>query len=139
MNMKLIGFNFSKIHAEKAEKPSGQSINVKSNIDISNIYEVKSEFIGMKESLVGVKFTYTIDYSSDFAKIDFEGTVLFSTTPKELKEILNTWKGKKVHESFKIPLFNIILKKSNIKALHLEEELNLPIHIQMPSIKSETK
>jgi len=138
--MKLIGFNFSKVHAEKSEKsekPAGQGINVKSNIDISKIYEVKSEFIGMKESLVGVKFSYAIDYNPDFAKILFEGTVLFSTNSKELKEILNVWKDKKVQEDFKIPLFNTILKKSNIKALYLEEELNLPTHMPMPSIKSE--
>jgi hypothetical protein len=57
-----------------------------------------------------------------------------------IKEILKQWESHIIPEEFKIPLFNIILKKSNFKALELEEDLLLPSHIPMPSIKpSEAK
>lgn len=135
--MKIIGFSFTKLNAEKAEKASTQNLNIKSNIDISDIYEVKSDFLNSKDTLVGVKFNYSISYEPEYAKIYFEGAVIFSVTQEEAKEILNSWKDKKVNELFKVPLFNTILKKSNIKALHLEEELNLPTHIPMPSVKAE--
>ncbi len=136
--MKLIGFNFTKINAQKSEKII-ENVNIKTNIDVSDIHEVKSDFFGSKESLVGVKFGYKIDYEPEFAGILFNGTVLFSTNSKESVEILNQWEQKKILDKFKIPLFNIILKKSNLRALQLEEELNLPLHIPMPSLKFEQK
>jgi len=36
-------------------------------------------------------------------------------------------------------LFNIILKKSTLKALQIEEELNIPLHMQLPSLKKQEK
>jgi hypothetical protein len=34
-------------------------------------------------------------------------------------------------------MFNIVLKKSTIKALELEDELNLPYHIPIPKVSLE--
>jgi len=34
-----------------------------------------------------------------------------------------------------VSLFNIILRKCHVKALELEEDLNLPLHVQMPSLQ----
>jgi len=134
--MKIVGINFTKINAEKLEENSNQKLNIKSNIDISDVYDVKYEFLNLKEALVGVKFTYLVNYEPNYAKISFEGIVVFSVAKEESKEILDSWREKKVLDAFKVPLFNTILKKSNIKALHLEEELNLPTHIPMPSVKA---
>ena len=136
--MKIIGFNFSSIHAEKSDN-SAENLNVKTNIDISEIHSVKSDFFNPKESLIGVKFEYKIDYEPEFAKIYFIGTVLFSMDSKESSEILKQWEDKKIPENFRMSLFNIILKKSNLRSLQLEEELNLPLHIPMPSLKPQSK
>ncbi|GAG20549.1 unnamed protein product, partial [marine sediment metagenome] len=56
---------------------------------------------------------------------------------KIAKDILKEWNDKKMSEDFRITLFNIILRKSNLKAIQLEDEMNLPIHIQLPSLKKE--
>ena len=48
---------------------------------------------------------------------------------EELKEFLKFWKENKLPEGHKIPLFNFIMSKCNIKALTLEDELALPYHI----------
>jgi len=53
------------------------------------------------------------------------------------KEVLKGWKDKETTDDFRIFLFNIILRKSNIKALQLEDELALPPHIPLPSLNKE--
>ena len=42
-------------------------------------------------------------------------------------------------EEFRILLFNIILRKANIKALELEEQMNLTLHIPLPTLKKQKK
>ena len=46
---------------------------------------------------------------------------------------------KNLPEEFRLSVFNLILKKSSLKALQLEEELNIPLHIAMPFLKAQDK
>ena len=136
--MRFIGFNFNKISVEKfLDKVENLKIDTK--IDVSEINTIKSSFFKTKEELIGVKFSYAVNYNPDFAKIEFEGTIIFALEPKMAKDILSKWKDKQMSEDFKITLFNLILRKSNLKALELEDELNLPLHIPLPSVKSQKK
>ena len=136
--MKFIGFNFTKISIEKF-KNKLEDLKIDTKINISGINKVKSDIFKNKEEILEVKFNYEITYDSEIAKISFEGLVLVSIDPKESKEILKKWEKKELLEEFKITLFNIILKKSNLKALQLEDELNLPTHITLPFIKKPSK
>ncbi len=134
--MRIIGFNFNKINIEKLnDKVENLKINTK--IDVPEIKSIKSDFFKTKEELIEVKFTYSISYDPDFAKIELAGVVLLAIEPKIAKDILKEWNDKKMPEDFKITLFNVILRKSNLKALQLEDEMNLPIHIQLPSLRKE--
>jgi hypothetical protein len=54
---------------------------------------------------------------------------------KIIKDFIKQWKQKKLPEEHRILIFNVILKKSNLKAMQLEDELNLPLHIPLPSVK----
>ena len=136
--MRYIGFNFSKISVEKfLDKVENLKIDTK--IDVSEIKAIKSSFFKTKEELISVKFNYAVNYNPDFAKIEFIGTIVFAFESKMAKDVLNQWKDKQMPEDFKISLFNIILRKSNLKALELEDELNLPLHIPLPSVKSQKK
>lgn len=132
--MKLMGFNFKKISVEKlGERPKELKINT--NIDISEIKNIKSDILKTKEEILAVGFSYIIDYSPSFATLNFKGDLLIALDPKISKELLKQWKKKKIPEELRIPIFNIILMKSNIKALELEEEMNLPLHIPLPTLK----
>ncbi len=134
--MKIIGFSFNKINIEKFnDKVENLKINTK--IDVSEIKNIKSDFFKTKEEIIEVKFTYDINYDPDFAKIELAGMILLAIEPKAVKDILKEWKNKKMSEDFRITLFNIILRKSNLKALQLEDEMNLPIHISLPMIRKE--
>ncbi len=134
--MRLIGFSFSKLNAEKfSENPNNIKINT--GIDISDIKEVKSTFFKTKEEMISVSFEYTISYEPNFAKLSFSGKVLLGVEPKKAKEVFKMWKEEKVPEDFRLVVFNIILKKSSLRALQLGEEMNLPPHFPLPSIKFE--
>lgn len=136
--MRLVGFNFTKISGEKTENKV-ESLNVNTKIDVKKISEVKSEVLKTKEEIISVKFYYGLEFNPKFAKLDFEGNILLSLESKRAKEIIKDWKNEKVNENIKGPLFNLILQKCNIKALQLEENLNLPPHFKFPTIKVEKK
>ena len=131
--MKIIGFNLTKISVNKKEKFEGK-IEVNQNIDIKNI--VKEEIPITNEEVLKIDFDFQINYSGDFAKLEFVGNILIIPEKEELKNILKSWKDKekKIPDESRVPLFNFIMSKCNIKALLLEDEINLPYHIPMPRI-----
>ena len=55
------------------------------------------------------------------------------------KEIIGSWKNKEISEEFRFFCLNIVLKKATLKALELEDDLNLPLHIQFPSFRKKEK
>ena len=134
--MRLVGFNFNKINIEKFSDKI-ENLKINTDMGISDIIEVKSDFFKTKEELIGFKFTYNINYDPDFAKIELVGDVLLAIESKTAKDILKQWKDKKIPEDFRVILFNIILKKCNLRALQLEDEMNLPPHISLPSLKKQ--
>jgi len=132
--MRVIGFNFDKISAEKL-KDRTEKLNIKTNIDISEIKQIKSDILKTKEDIVQAKFSYTVRYEPGYANIDLKGTVLLSLEEKQTKEVLKEWKKKQMPEGFRTVLFNIIMRKASLRSLHLEDELNLPLHLPLPTLK----
>lgn len=139
--MRIIGFNFTKISIEKTKELSGviEKLSTNTKIDLPEIREIKSDILKTKDELLGISFAYHVEYEPKVAKINLEGKILLSADSKTIKEILKQWKKKNMPEDFRLLVFNTILKKSTLKALHLEEELNLPLHMPMPSFRKEEK
>lgn len=138
--MQIIGFNFSKINGSKEDDfPQGTSSNM--NVEFLDITKADESFVNNKDT-ISIKFQYILDYNKEekkkthtYANITLEGTVILSTEKEESKEILNEWKKKKIPNQFKIFIFNFILRKCSIKAILLQDELNLPSHIPIPQIR----
>jgi len=134
--MKIIGFNFTKINAEKLKESFDiGELKIKTSIDVSEIKEVKTSLLKTKNKVLEIDFSFIIDYEPEIAKVDLKGKLFTSVEPKLSKEVLKKWKKKKTPDDFRNLLFNIILKKSTLKALSLEEELNLPLHMPLPSLR----
>lgn len=133
--MKLAGFNFTKINVEKGTKERPKDLKINTNIEILDITTKKSSFLKAKETFLVIQFSHMIEYGQGFAKIELSGNVALVLDSKMGKDILKEWKQKKMPVDFKIDLFNLILNKTNIRALPLEEEMNLPYHIPLPSLK----
>ena len=132
--MKIIGFNFDKIHIEKISNTL-KGLKINTNIDIKNVKSLKQEFFQTKEEVIEIKFGYEVDYSPNIAKISLSGNVVLLIDPKTAKKFAKEWKNKKIPEEYKLIIFNVIMKKSNLKSIQLEDELNLPLHISLPSVK----
>jgi len=132
--MKILGFNFTKINAEKY-KDSLKDLQIKNEVDVPEVTEVKQDFFKTDEDLLSIKFTYNIIYSPEIAKIQTEGNMLVSLDSKTAKEIVKEWKKKELPEEFRISLINVIFRKAGLKALELEDEMNLPLHMQLPTLR----
>lgn len=129
--MRIIGFNLTKVLAEKEDIQKSR-VQVEQNIDIK---EVKKEKIPISdEDVLKISFNLSLNYSDNYAKLEFEGSILILPDKGELKNFLDHWKNKKIPESSRVPLFNFIMNKCNIKALYLEDEMGLPLHVPMPRI-----
>ena len=136
--MQIIGFNFTKIIVQREDVPHGK-LTINQNI---NIKDVKKEKVTISDiESLKIKFNLLIDYSDNYAKVEFEGNIIILPKKEEIKQFLDAWKNKKVPENVRIPLFNFIMNKCNIKALYLEDELALPLHLQnfMPKITANSE
>ena len=131
--MKLIGFNYHKIKAEKL-KDASKETKATTNIDILDMSSL-GEALGKEKGVLKVDFNYSIKYSPEVANLGFEGNVLLSGTNEEVDKIVEGWKSKKISQSVKATIFNIILRKANVRAIELEDELNLPLHVSMPQVR----
>jgi len=135
--MRLVGFNFTKISVEKFND-SVQDLKFNTKIDISSIEPLKSDLIKVKDEPLKIDFVYSVLYEPELAKIELAGTMVLSVESRIARDILKGWKDKEMSDEFRIFMFNIILRKANIKALELEDELNLPPHIPLPSLNKES-
>ena len=136
--MKVVGFNYAKISIDKKKNPDN-SLKIETNVTVLDIKEADSKLLKTKETILEISFEYTINYNPGFAKIDLDGKFILTADPKNAKEVLTLWKKKELSPSFRISLFNAILKKTASKALQLEDELNLPPHFSPPVLKLEEK
>lgn len=128
--IKLIGFKYTNICVERNEESKGE-LKITPNINIKSIDSFKSE---SKQDILEVRFNFNIDYSS-LGKIELAGRMLLSTDSKTLKDALEGWKNKKLDNNINVIILNVIMQKASIKALQLEEEMNLPPHIQLPRLQ----
>lgn len=137
--MKVIGYNLTKVNAEKkAETKTISSINT--SIEFLNIDKDKIESIKDFE-VIKVDFNFTVSYESQtdkkdttlkVAKIELEGNLIFAASKEEAKDLLKFSKKKDMPANIKVPLNNVVFKKCLVKAIELEDSLNLPFHIPIP-------
>ncbi len=132
--MKLVGFNYTKIHAERFEKAK-KFEKISQSLNFTDI--TKEEIDLMKESnVLKVTFEHTVMYDPEFVKIDLRGAVLLQMNSETIKEAVKSWKkDKKISDEIKIPLYKIILNRCALKSLNIEEELNVPHHMSLVNIK----
>ncbi len=143
--MQLIGFNFTKISAER-KQVAPQEANVDTNIEFLNVTEEKMDLLKDKTSLK-VHFSQVVTYGSpkeakkqeQYASLTFEGIMSIAATSDEARDLLKSWKKKELPNEIKFPLFNIILAKCSVKSLQLQEELSLPFHPQLPRLTPQQK
>ena len=146
--MQIIGFGFTRITAFKSEKFTRTPTNT--TIEFTDVK--KEEINLLKDNNEGAKlnFRLSIDYTlqeqtdkkdkkeekqDKQGEISFEGYVILSLSKEESKELHKSWKKKQMTPSLQIPLYNFLLRKCSPKAIDLEDEIGLPLHIPIPQLK----
>ena len=140
--MRVIGFNFTKISAEKF--PDFKRCSMNTNIEFTNLEKEKVDILKDQEA-IKLSFKYSVNYEEEKEKkednnkklgeVSFEGIIVFSVTKEESKQLQKSWKKKQISPAIQIPIYNFILTKCSPKAVSLEDDLALPIHLPVPQIK----
>ena len=131
--MKVVGFNYTKVSAERVINWEPLK---KINTDIQ-FTEVSNEKIEvMKEGdIVRIGFKFGVEYEPKNATIILEGFVTLAMNSDESNELIKSWtKKKELNKDLVNTLVKLLWKKCNLKAFQLEEELNIPTHLQLPQI-----
>lgn len=137
--MAIVGFGFTKILGERKE-PLKVDVKISSNVDIVAIDAEINQALSNNDSLVTFSFEYGVFYGTS-AKIELYGTVLYmAESPKDAKKILENWKkSKDITPELSTNVINAILFKCNIRALELEDSVNLPPHLRLPFVGVKNK
>lgn len=128
--IKLVGFRYTKLNVERNEELKGE-LKITPNINIQSIEKFKSD---SKQEIIQIDFQFGIDYTS-LGKVELNGKMFLAVDSKTIKEILDGWKNKKLDNKINLIILNTIMQKASLKALELEEEMNLPPHIQLPRLQ----
>lgn len=138
MDLKFVGFNFKKISIEK-KKDVSKEIKINTNVEINEVKEQNSDLF-KEGNLFYFEYEFKVNYEPEYANILFTGGILaLIKDEKFIKEIKEQWKAKKIPEDLRIILMNSIFSKCNLRALQLEEDLNLPPHLPMPKVSQNKK
>jgi hypothetical protein len=132
--MNLIGFAFTKLHAEKVSAMAKKVAKV-NDIHITNV-EKEEVPIQMKTDAYRISFRFVLTYNDKDAKketklgdVIIEGYIITSLNENEGKEFFKSWKKKEIPESFRPAIFSLIMKKCSPKAIDLEDTVALPFHV----------
>ncbi|MGM5483311.1 MAG: hypothetical protein ACQER9_00150 [Nanobdellota archaeon] len=132
--MTVIGFNFNKISVERTGSKKGK-LNISNNVGISDVSEEKVPFSNDKNKCIKVVFKFESKYEPSVATINLEGEIMYMLPPEKIDAIMAEWKkDKKIPKDFIQPVMNAILSRSNVEALVLSKEMNLPSPIPLPKV-----
>jgi len=143
--MQIIGFNFTKMHGEKS--PDFKSCGMNTHVEF---IDMEKDTVPFDEKLTALKasFKYILEYGDDLqekkkakilGEISFEGNIILSVTEEESKQLIKSWKKQKLSPDSLLPLYNFILKKCSLRSVVLQEDLNLPTHLNIPQLKKQPK
>ena len=133
--MSIAGFGFTKIDVLKKENIKGQ-INIKNNVIIKDVEKTEVPFGTKKQSVLKFTFEYKAEYEPGVGHIRLEGNLLELREEKEIDKIISVWKkDKKLENDVLNPIINSVLGRSNIEALILSREVNLPAPIPLPKVE----
>lgn len=133
--MTVIGLGFTKITMEKTGQLKGE-IKINNNAGIKNIEKSEIDFGAKKQPALKVSFHFKATYEPNIAFILLEGELYWIDKEENIDELFKKWKkDKTVSQEVMTPILNQILSRSNVEALVLSRELNLPPPVPLPKVK----
>ncbi len=133
--MTVLGLGFQKLVVERLGAAKDK-VNIQSNANVTEVDKMEFDAAGKPQPALKFTFQFTTDYQPEIAKITIIGDVVWFDKPEEIEKLLKGWKkDKKIPKEVMTPVLNNILAKSNVEALVLSRELNLPPPIPLPKVE----
>lgn len=137
--MTIVGFDFTKIEAER-KGPARGKVNINNNVTIKDVKDQDLNLGKEKKDALKFNFEFTVNYDPDIGKVLLEGEVIYMDEAKKVKEIVDNWKkDKKIEKDISTMVLNTVLTKSNVKALIISQDINLPSPIPLPKVQAQEK
>ena len=134
--MAIVGYNFSKVKAEKKASAKGK-INISNTVKITDVKESDLKLDNTRKGLK-IEVEFISNYEPDVGTIALVGEVLLIEESKKADEIFKSWKEKKIlPKDETAAILNVALTKSNVQALILSQLITLPPPVQLPKVKVE--
>lgn len=131
--MTIVGFNFTRISAEKSKSIHGK-ISIGNNVTIKNVEDAQLAMADTKKS-VRVHFSFMSKYEPEIGKLELEGNVILLESAKVGEDLLKHWgKNKSLPKPLLSGVLNHVLDRCNIQALILARDLGLPAPIPLPKV-----
>ncbi|MBI2671019.1 hypothetical protein HYX18_03520 [Candidatus Woesearchaeota archaeon] len=131
--MPIIGFNFDKIQVERSKKVE-EKVEIKNNLGIKDVEIEKLSINNLNEVLKFI-FEFSLVYEPNVGNITINGHILYTDDIKIIKDIQKEWKkNKKIETKLLELLLNNVLYRCHVKSLTLAQEVNLPMHLNLPTI-----
>ncbi len=133
--MAIVALNFTKITAEKLKGTKGK-INISNNVSITEVEKTKLSLGNKSQEGLKLTFMFSSKYEPKLGSIDLLGNLIYLEEQTKIEEILAGWKKeKKLPKDVMKETLNAILSRSNIQALLLSREINMPPPVPMPKVK----
>lgn len=132
--MPVVGLSFDKILVEKHSAVKGK-VTVNNNVAIQDVEQSDVAIGASKQSALKFRFEFTANYEPKIATMVLNGTLTFFETPEKASNIVKSWKkDKNVPKEVMSSVLNTILARSNVEAMVLSREVNLPPPIPLPKV-----
>lgn len=132
--MPVVGLQFDKIVVEKHSPVKGK-VTVNNNVAIQDVEQADVSIGASKQSALKFRFEFTANYEPKIATMVLNGTLTFFETPEKASSIVKSWKkDKNVPKEVMTSVLNTILARSNVEAMVLSREVNLPPPIPLPKV-----
>src|SRR3989344_1251439 len=136
--MTIVGFNFTKMGAEKKNDNIGGNIDVNISLPTIKNIEKKDDIAGIKD-IIAIEFSLTMIYEPKIGVIELSGEILYQGD--KVTKVLKTWKDKKILDGdVALDIYNHIFRRCVIRAFSLADDVRLPPPVTVPLLtKDEPK
>lgn len=131
--MAVIGFNFTKMSAEKKGVLKGE-IKVSNTFTIKDVSEAKLDLGGKTKKQSGLRysFEFVTTYAPNMGSISLAGDVVDMLDNKDVQAILKEWKDtKKLPDEKTLGVYNTALGKCSVQVIIISKEMGLPLPIPL--------
>ncbi len=133
--MAIIGFNFTKMVAEKKASAQGE-VNVKIGLNIKDVTKAKLNLPDKKQGGLKYNFEFTATYTPDLGSIVLTGNIVDIQDIKSVQATIKDWeKNQKLDDEKLLDVYNTALSRCSVQAILLSKEMGLPSPIPLPRRK----